>query len=190
MAHNNGSTNNHSSNGSSPSSNNGTQPQPMSQSGQSAFDEVGQIQQQADLMIAGLHQAGLANSAAAIQRHADRLQTQTADLERTFTVLLDPDLPVALAELRAGRTISDRLGKRQPLPYTPLPKVEIELPGIPDFGRFYSAESSQPAQPQVALPSSSGSTDSPIDAEPNETTSNGKQPTAAGKGFGTQRKDS
>lgn len=188
MAMNNGSTNNHNHNHS--SNGNGTQPQQQPQSGQSGFDEVGQIQQQADLMIQGLHQAGLANSAAAIQRHADRLQIQTGDLERTFTVLLDPDLPVALAELRAGRTISDRLGKRQPLPYTPLPKVEIELPGIPDFGRFYSAESSQPAQPQAALPSSSGSANSPIDATPSETASNGKQHTAAGKGFGTPRNDS
>ncbi len=163
------------------------QQQQNSQSGQSAFDEVGQIQQQADLMIQGLHQAGLVNSASAVQRHVHRFQTQVAELEKTFSVLLDPDLPVALAELKAGQVINDRLGKRQPLPYTPIPKIEIAIPGIPDFGRFYS--SADGLQQQAALPSSSNSS-TPSDAIESETSLPGKPNTAQSKDFATPRNDS
>lgn len=181
---------NSNSNGSN-SNSNGHSPQdstPQTGQSESQFDEVAQIQQQADLAIEALHQAGLANSAAAVKRHADRLGIQVGDLTQTYKLLLDPDLPHALAELRAAREINDRLGKRQPLPYTPVPRIQIEIPEIPTFGRFYSSAGGQPSQ--AALPSGSSTSPSPIDATTPETPSNGKQPAAAGKGFGEPQKNS
>jgi hypothetical protein len=97
-----------------------------------------QVLIRADSAIASLEQAQQQNAASAIERHAQSLKLRTQELTETFSILLDPDLPVALAELRATQEVSDRLGKRRYPSRTALPKVRIDIPEVPDFSRFYS----------------------------------------------------
>jgi hypothetical protein len=97
-----------------------------------------QVLVRADSAIASLEQAQQQNAASAIERHAQSLKLRTQELTETFSILLDPDLPVALAELRATQEVSDRLGKRRYASRTALPKVRIDIPEVPDFSRFYS----------------------------------------------------
>jgi hypothetical protein len=103
-------------------------------------DPVAAIQSQADSVIEALHQAGLANAATAIKRHVQALEVNTNELTQTLETLLDPDLPLALAQLRAARSINDRLGKRRELPVGGFKKVSIDVPATPTFSRFYAQE--------------------------------------------------
>jgi len=113
---------------------------------------------QADSAIAGLEQAQQHNAAAAIERHAETLKLRTQNVQETLAILLDPDLPIALAEIRATQEISNRLGKRNYARRTALPKVQIDIPEVPNFSRFYS----QPGQSDhLLVESTSGSSPEP-----------------------------
>lgn len=144
---------------------------------------IAQIQTQVNAAIGGLKQAELAYAAQAFQRLGEQFEVDTDRISQTAEILLDPRVKVATGILKAADRINTRTEAGLELPFGGYSFEMPSIPGVPSFSQFYS----QPRSEQPALPSSSGSTDSPIDASESEMISPGKQPTVAGKGFGTPR---
>jgi hypothetical protein len=120
-------------------------------------------------------------SIGAMSQFAEKLEDQrdlvTTHAADRITAILNP---VSIQAEIAAKTVSQLEGKS----FVPFELEPIELPKVrryvPQLPQFYASES---------LPSLASSS-TPSDAEVSETILPGKSRTEAGKGFGTQRKDS
>lgn len=115
-------------------------------------DPVEQVRSQADVAISGLEQARLNYAAAAITRHAEKLEMDSDQISKTLQTLMNPELAVALGELKAANAINNRSVADRPLPVGNIGGVPLQIPGIPSFGNFYSSVSQ--SAPQLAASTS------------------------------------
>ncbi|HEY9657149.1 MAG TPA: hypothetical protein V6C65_01700 [Allocoleopsis sp.] len=129
-----------------PNTNQQTEQQP------SFADPVEQVRSQADVAISGLEQARLNYAAAAISRHAEKLEMDSDQIAKTLQTLMNPELAVALGELKAANAINNRSVADRPLPVGNIGGVPLQIPGIPSFGNFYSSASQ--SAPQLAASTS------------------------------------
>lgn len=113
------------------------------------------MHQQVGSAIDGLKQAELSYAAQAFQRLSQQFEVDTDRISQTAEFLLDPRVKVATGILKAADRINTRKEQGLSLPFGGYSFQMPQIPGVPDFGQFYS-HSGQSAQ---ALPSSTSSSE-------------------------------
>jgi len=130
-----------------------TQPQEQSQS--NSVDPLETVTAQAQQVIEGLDAAGLHYAAAAIQRQANKLETESDNLAKTIGQLANPKLLLALSYLKAGQIVDEDLSNGIQVGVKTLPKPKLNLPSVPSFGQYYSFSEFQDGQQQLTSGSNS-----------------------------------
>lgn len=101
------------------------------------------IQDQVNSAISGLKQAELSLAASAFERLNNQFEVDTDRISQAAELLLDPRVKVATAILKAANRINDRKEEALQIPFGGYHFELPQIPGVPDFGQFYSVSQQQ-----------------------------------------------